>query len=142
MLWSKSNINWKEKKREAFVCTKVCLLLLTCLWFCVFLLTFFTWLRVKNKPICGCTNWNSPFILGDISLLKIAKFSLLSWHRSSKKTCIVPCFYCRPGHAFIMYAKWDPRPTCPSSRPVTFLIQVQKLNKKKKNKKKLQYRYL
>ena len=101
----------------------------------VFLLTFFTWLRVKNKPICWCTNWNSPFILGDISLLKIAKFSLLSWHRSSKKTCIVPCFYCRPGHAFIMYAKWDPRPTCPSSRPVTFLIQVQKLNKKKTEKR-------
>ena len=39
-----------------------------------FLLTFFTWLRDKNKPICWCTNWNSPFILGDISLLKIAKF--------------------------------------------------------------------
>ena len=106
-----------------------------------FFANFFTWLS-KNKPICWCTNWNSPFILGDISLLKIAKFSLLSWHRSSKKTCIVPCFYCRPGHAFIMYAKWDPRPTCPSSRPVTFLIQVQKLNKKKREKKKHNLQYI
>ena len=126
MLWNKSNNNWMEEMLDIQLHKS----LLTFIdLFMLFFANFFTWLS-KNKPICWCTNWNSPFILGDISLLKIAKFLYSLGIEAAKKTCIVPCFYCRPGHAFIMYAKWDPRPTCPSSRPVTFLIQVQKSNKK------------
>ena len=74
MLWNKSNNNWMEEMLDFQLHKKFAyLLLLTCLCLCFFA-NFFTWLRVKNKPICWCTNWNSPFILGDISLLKIAKF--------------------------------------------------------------------